>query len=69
MTIIQKEKNKLIPTRIFTSWRICINYRKLNTTTRKDYFPLSFTDQMLERLAEHDYYCFLDGTLNTIKLL
>ena len=29
--------------------------------TRKDHFPLPFIDQMLERLARHEYYCFLDG--------
>ena len=29
--------------------------------TRKDHFPLSFIDQMLDRLAGHPFYCFLDG--------
>ncbi|XP_072054244.1 uncharacterized protein [Arachis hypogaea] len=38
-----------------------LNYRKLNEATRKDHFPLPFMDQMLERLAEHEYYYFLDG--------
>nr|GEV25675.1 reverse transcriptase domain-containing protein [Tanacetum cinerariifolium] len=33
----------------------------LNEATRKDHFPLPFMDQMLERLAENQYYCFLDG--------
>ncbi|KAI5313209.1 hypothetical protein L3X38_042383 [Prunus dulcis] len=42
-------------------WRVCIDYRKLNTTTRKDHFPLPFIDQMLECLAGHSHYCFLDG--------
>jgi len=40
---------------------VCIDYRKLNSAMRKDHFPLSFIDQMLERLAEHEYYYFLDG--------
>ncbi|XP_060962150.1 uncharacterized protein LOC133032282 [Cannabis sativa] len=35
--------------------------KKLNSLTRKDHFPLPFIDQMLERLAGHEYYCFLDG--------
>ena len=26
-----------------------------------EYFPLPFMDQMLDRLAGHEYYCFLDG--------
>ena len=29
--------------------------------SRKDHFPLPFIDQMLERLAGHAYYSFLDG--------
>ena len=40
---------------------MCIDYRKLNTSTRKYQFPLPFIDQMLERLANHQYYWFLDG--------
>nr|GFA46611.1 reverse transcriptase domain-containing protein [Tanacetum cinerariifolium] len=40
---------------------VCIDYRKLNEATRKDHFPFPFMDQMLERLAENEYYCFLDG--------
>nr|GEX38221.1 reverse transcriptase domain-containing protein [Tanacetum cinerariifolium] len=35
--------------------------RKLNDVARKDYFPLPFIDQMLERLAGNELYCFLDG--------
>nr|GEX63660.1 reverse transcriptase domain-containing protein [Tanacetum cinerariifolium] len=34
---------------------------KLNDPTRKDHFPLPFMDQMLERLAGNEFYCFLDG--------
>ena len=40
---------------------MCIDYRRLNDATRKDHFPLPFIDQVLERLAGHAYYCFLDG--------
>ncbi|GJW72995.1 reverse transcriptase domain-containing protein [Tanacetum coccineum] len=46
---------------VVTGWRVCIDYRKLNDATRKDHFPLPFMDQMLERLAGNEYYCFLDG--------
>ena len=38
-----------------------MDYRKLNKATRKDHFPLPFIDQMLDRLAGKQYYCFLDG--------
>ncbi|GKD16208.1 reverse transcriptase domain-containing protein, partial [Tanacetum coccineum] len=60
MTIVTNEDNELIPTRLVTGWRVCIDYRKLNDATRKDHFPLIFMDQMLERLAGNEYYCFLD---------
>ncbi|GJZ07658.1 reverse transcriptase domain-containing protein [Tanacetum coccineum] len=63
MTVVKNEKDKLIPQRTVTGWRVCIDYRKLNNATRKDHFPLPFINQMLERLAGHEYYCFLDGFL------
>ena len=59
--MIRNEKNEPIPTRTVTRWRVCINYRKLNTAARKDHFPLLFIDQMLDRLAGHPHFCFLDG--------
>nr|GEV55895.1 reverse transcriptase domain-containing protein [Tanacetum cinerariifolium] len=60
-TVVENEDNELILTRLVTGCRVCIDYRKLNEATRKDHFPLSFMDQMLERLAGNQYYCFLDG--------
>nr|GFB18888.1 reverse transcriptase domain-containing protein [Tanacetum cinerariifolium] len=61
MTVIKNDENELVSTRLVTGWRVCIDYRKLNEATRKDHFPLPFMDQMLERLAGNEYYCFLDG--------
>ncbi|GJT78224.1 reverse transcriptase domain-containing protein [Tanacetum coccineum] len=61
MTVVTNEDNELIPTRLVTRWRVCIDYRKLNGATRKDHFMLPFMDQMLERLAGNEYYFFLDG--------
>ena len=49
--VIINERNELIPTRTVTGWRVCIDYRKLNTVTRKNHYPLTFIDQMLDRLA------------------
>ncbi|GJU84766.1 reverse transcriptase domain-containing protein [Tanacetum coccineum] len=60
-TVVENDENELIPTRLVMGWRVCIDYRKLNEATRKDHFPLPFIDQMLERLAGNEYYCFLDG--------
>ncbi|GJS32927.1 reverse transcriptase domain-containing protein [Tanacetum coccineum] len=61
ITVVANEENELILTRLVTGWRVCIDYRKLNEATRKDHFPLPFMDQMIERLAGNEFYCFLDG--------
>ena len=45
-TVIINEKNELIPIRTVTRWRVCIDYRKLNTAIRKDHYPLPFIDQI-----------------------
>nr|GFC15672.1 reverse transcriptase domain-containing protein [Tanacetum cinerariifolium] len=69
MPIVANENNELIPTRLVTGWRVFIDYRKLNDATRKDYFPLPFMDQMLERLAGNEFYFFLDGFLGYLQIL
>ena len=46
--------------RLQNSWRMCIDFRKLYATTKKDHFPLPFIDEMLERLAGKCFFCFLD---------
>ncbi|GJS45749.1 reverse transcriptase domain-containing protein [Tanacetum coccineum] len=61
ITVVENEDNELIPTRLVTEWRVCIDYRKLNDATRKYHFSLPFMDQMLKRFAGNEYYCFLDG--------
>jgi hypothetical protein len=59
--VVKNEKDELILQRTVTWWQMCIDYRKLNKATKKDHFPLPFIDKMLERLANHAYFCFLDG--------
>ncbi|GJU30376.1 reverse transcriptase domain-containing protein [Tanacetum coccineum] len=61
ITVVANEENELIPTRLVTGWRVCIDYRKLNEATQKYHFPLPFMDQMLERFVRNEFYCFLDG--------
>lgn len=61
MTVIQNDKNELIPMRTVIGWRVCMDYLKLNSATCKDHFRVPFIDQMLDRLAGRSFYCFLDG--------
>ena len=69
LTMIKNEKEELIPTRVQNSWRVCIDYRRLNQVTKKDYFPLPFIDQMLERLAGKSHSVSLMVFLVICKLL
>ena len=39
-TVIRTENNTLLPSRIVTGWRICIDYRKLNKATKRS-FPIA----------------------------
>ena len=59
--MLANERNELIPTLVTIGWRVCIDYRKLNPSTRKYHFPLPFMDQMFERVTGHEFYYFLDG--------
>ncbi|RDX97064.1 hypothetical protein CR513_20210, partial [Mucuna pruriens] len=61
MTIMKNQYDELILMRIQNSWRVCINYRRVNQATCKDHFPFPFIDQMLEKIAGKSHYYFLDG--------
>jgi hypothetical protein len=58
MTIVKNKKNELIPQRTITRLWMCIDYQKLNKATMKDYFSLPFINEILERLANHSFFCF-----------
>jgi hypothetical protein len=59
--VAENDMGDQVPVRLANGWRVCTDFRKLNSATRKDHFPLPFIDQMLERLAGHKYYCYMDG--------
>ena len=59
--MVLNDKNEPVPTRPVTGWRVCMDYRKLNSWTEKHHFPMPFMDQMLDRLAGKGWYYFLDG--------
>ena len=61
VTVLTNEKGEEIQTCLPTKWRVCIDYQKLNSATKKDHFPLPFIDQILDRLAGSNYFYFLDG--------
>lgn len=50
--IVKKKNGKL---------QVCVDYKKLNAVTKKDYYPLSFIDEILEEVAGHEWYSFGDG--------
>jgi hypothetical protein len=52
IVIVPKKNGKL---------RIYIDFRKLNATTKKDPYPLPFTDEMLNKIVRYEAYSFLDG--------
>ncbi|CAN6678827.1 unnamed protein product [Malus baccata var. baccata] len=65
VTVVKNAEDELVLTRIQTGWRVCIDYRKLNNTTRKDHFPLPFIDQMLESVFGDSF----DGCLENLTLI
>lgn len=52
MVLVKKKNGKL---------RVCIDYRKLNKSTQKDHFPLPFINSILDEVAGHEMYTFMDG--------
>jgi hypothetical protein len=52
IVVVPKKNGKL---------RICIDFKKLNTTTKKDPYPLPFINDMLNIVARYEAYSFLDG--------
>lgn len=62
-TVVPNEKNRLLPMRLVTGWRVGMEYRKMNIWTKKDHFPMPFMDQMLDRLMGRGWYYFLNGYL------
>ena len=61
--MVPNERNKLVPMRPVTGWKVCMDDRKLNSWTEKDHFPMPFMDHMLDRLPGKGWYCFLVGYL------
>jgi hypothetical protein len=56
ITIVPNDENELLAQRTVTGNRMCIDFRNLNKVTKKDHYPISFMDQMLERLSKHSHF-------------
>jgi len=41
--------------------KICVDFIKLNKATKKNPYPLPFSDEVLNIVARYDAYSFLDG--------
>lgn len=48
--------------------RVCVDYKKSNAYTIKDHFSLPFIESVLERVASHKMYNFLDKFSNYNKV-
>jgi hypothetical protein len=62
LVIVPKKNDKL---------RICVDYQKLNSQTKKNPVPLPFLDSILDTMARHDMYSFMDGYngYNKVKMV
>jgi hypothetical protein len=52
IVIVPKKNGKL---------KICIDFEKLNAATKKDPYPLPFTNEVLSIVLGYEAYFFLDG--------
>jgi len=52
IVVVPKKNGKL---------KICINFRRLNVATKKDRYPLFFTNEVLNTITSYEAYSFLDG--------
>jgi hypothetical protein len=54
IVVVPKKNDKL---------KIYIDFKKLNTTIKKDVYPLPFTVEVLNIIIGYEVYSFLDGYL------
>ena len=67
--MVPNEKNELVPMRPVTGWRVCMDYRKLNSWTEKDHFPMPSWIRCLIDLPEKGGTVFLMNIRGIIRFL
>ena len=63
VSLVTNENNDLVPTRAVIGYGMCVDFRKLNKWTKKDHYSLPFINEILQRLANNSYFCYLEGIL------
>jgi len=59
-----EEANLLSPIVIIlkkNKFKICMDFRWFNATTKKNPYPLLFIEEVLDKMVGHEVYSFLDG--------
>ena len=41
--------------------KVCVDYKPLNSATKRDHYPLPFQDEILNQVAGHEHYSIMDG--------
>ncbi len=52
IVVVPKKNEKL---------KICVDFKKLNKVTKKNPYPLPFSNEILKIVARYEAYSFLDG--------
>ena len=63
VSVVTNQNNDLVPTRVVIGYGMCVDFKKLDKYTKKDHYPLPFINEILERLANNSYFCYLEGIL------
>ncbi len=60
IVVVPKKNDKFI---------ICVDFKKWNATTKNDPYILPFTQEVLDMVARHELYSFLDGFSNYRQIM
>lgn len=54
ITVVLEYKWECVPICLVASWRVCMDYKKINAHTKKGHFIMPFMDKFLDRLSGVD---------------